>query len=137
MTRPWWRSAVFYQIYVRSFADSNDDGIGDLPGITSRLDYVKDLGVDAIWITPFYPSPQKDHGYDVADYFDVNHEYGTLSDFDQLLVRARELRLKVLVDLVPNHTSDQHPWFKAALSSPADRHRALYYFVEGKPDGSP
>jgi alpha-glucosidase len=136
-TRPWWRGAVFYEIYVRSFADSNDDGIGDLPGITSRLDYLKRLGVDAIWITPFYPSPQKDHGYDVADYFDVNPDYGNLSDFDQLLVRARELRLKVLVDLVPNHTSDQHPWFKAALSSPADPHRSLYYFVDGKPDGSP
>lgn len=136
-TRPWWRGAAFYEIYVRSFADSNDDGIGDLPGITSRLEYIKQLGVDAIWLTPFYPSPQKDHGYDVADYFDVNPEYGTLKDFDKLVKRAHDLRLKVLVDLVPNHTSDQHPWFQAALSGPDDPHRAWYYFADGKPDGSP
>jgi alpha-glucosidase len=137
MTRPWWRGAVFYEIYVRSFADSNDDGIGDLPGITSKLGYLKDIGVDAIWITPFYPSPQKDHGYDVADYFDVNPEYGTLEDFSQLVEEAHRLRLKILVDLVPNHTSDQHPWFNAALSSPEDSHRARYYFADAKPDGAP
>ena len=137
MTRAWWRGAVFYQIYVRSFADSNDDGVGDLPGITSRLEYVKSLGVDAIWLTPFYPSPQKDHGYDVAGYVDVNPEYGTLEDFDRLVQRAHDLGLKVLVDIVPNHTSDQHPWFKAALSSPDDPHRARYHFADGKPDGSP
>ena len=136
-TRPWWRGAVFYEIYVRSFADSNDDGIGDLPGITSRLEYIKRLGVDAIWLTPFYPSPQKDHGYDISDYFDVNPEYGTLKDFDKLVRRAHDLRLKVLVDLVPNHTSDQHPWFQAALSGRDDPHRTWYYFAEGKPDGSP
>jgi len=134
---PWWRGAVFYEIYVRSFADSNDDGIGDLPGITSRLEYLKQLGVDAIWLTPFYPSPQKDHGYDVANYCDVNPEYGTLEDFDRLIARARELRLKVLVDLVPNHTSDQHPWFQSALSAPDDPMRERYYFADPKPDGSP
>jgi glycosidase len=133
----WWRGAVFYEIYVRSFADSNDDGVGDLPGITSRLDYVKGLGVDAIWLTPFYPSPQKDHGYDVADYVDVNPEYGTLVDFDHLVQRAHDLGLKVLVDVVPNHTSDQHPWFKAALSSPGDPHRPWYNFAAGKPGGAP
>jgi alpha-glucosidase len=133
----WWHGAVFYEIYVRSFADSNDDGIGDLPGITSRLDYVKRLGVDAIWLTPFYPSPQKDHGYDVADYMEVNPEYGTLADFDRLVERAHDLHLKVLVDVVPNHTSDQHPWFKSALSSPDDPHRSWYYFADPKPDGSP
>src|SRR3979490_1212943 len=137
MARTWWHGAVFYQIYVRSFADSNDDGIGDLPGITSRLEYVKDLGVGAIWLTPFYPSPQKDHGYDVADYVDVNPEYGTLEDFDTLVQRAHELRMKVLVDLVPNHTSDQHPWFQAAISSPDNPYRARYHFADGKPDGSP
>src|SRR5437899_2041386 len=137
MTRPWWQGAVFYEVYVRSFADSNDDGIGDLPGITSRLDYLKRLGVDAVWLTPFYPSPQKDHGYDVADYYRVNPEYGTLEDFDRLTQRAHELGLKVLVDLVPNHTSDQHPWFQAALSSPDDPHRALYHFAAGPVDGSP
>ncbi len=137
MTRAWWHGAVVYEIYVRSFADSNDDGIGDLPGITSRLDYVKDLGVDAVWLTPFYPSPQKDHGYDVANYVDVNPEYGTLEDFDRLVARAHELGLKVLVDVVPNHTSDQHPWFRAAISSVDNPFRARYHFADSKPDGSP
>jgi alpha-glucosidase len=137
VTRPWWRGAVFYEIYVRSFADSNDDGIGDLPGITSKLDYVKTLGIDAVWLTPFYPSPQKDHGYDVANYYDVNPEYGTLVAFDELLISAHGRGLKVLVDLVPNHTSDQHPWFQAALSSRDDPHRGFYHFADGKPDGSP
>ncbi len=137
MPQPWWVSAVFYQIYVRSFADSNDDGIGDLPGITSRLDHVRDLGVDAIWLTPFYPSPQKDHGYDVADYFDVDPAYGTLEDFDRLLARAHELRLKVLVDIVPNHTSDQHEWFKAAVASPESPLRERYHFADPRPGGSP
>lgn len=137
MARGWWHGAVFYEIYVRSFADSNDDGIGDLPGITARLDYVKDLGADAIWLTPFYPSPQKDHGYDVANYVDVNPEYGTLEDFGRLVARAHELGLKVLVDVVPNHTSDQHPWFRAAISSAEDPFRARYHFADSKPDGSP
>jgi alpha-glucosidase len=137
MARAWWHGAVFYEIYVRSFADSNDDGIGDLPGITSRLDYVKSLGVDAIWLTPFYPSPQKDHGYDVADYVDVNPEYGTLEDFDRLIEKAHELRLKVLVDIVPNHTSDQHAWFQAAIASRDSPFRNRYHFADGKPDGSP
>ena len=137
MPQPWWRHAVFYQVYVRSFADSNDDGIGDLGGITSRLDYIKSLGADAIWLTPIYPSPQKDHGYDVADYFDVNPEYGTLGDFDRLLACARELRLKVLVDIVPNHTSDQHVWFKEAVASADSPMRERYVFADPKPDGSP
>src|SRR6476646_6856365 len=116
-TRPWWRGAVFYEIYVRSFADSNDDGIGDLPGITSKLGYLKSLGVDAIWITPFYPSPQKDHGYDVADYFNVNPAYATLAALTNLIDSAHQRGLKVRVDLVPNHTSNQHPWFKAAVAT--------------------
>jgi alpha-glucosidase len=135
--RPWWRGAVFYQVYIRSFADSNDDGIGDLPGVASKLDYLKRLGVDAIWITPFYPSPQKDHGYDVADYYDVDPVYGTLADFDHLIATAHGLRLKVLVDLVPNHTSNQHPWFQAARSSSDDPHRGRYYFFDSKSDGTP
>jgi len=137
MPRQWWVSAVFYQVYVRSFADSNDDGIGDLPGVTSKLGYLRDLGVDAIWLTPFYPSPQKDHGYDVADYFDVDPAYGTLEDFDRLLERAHELRLKVLVDIVPNHTSDQHEWFKAAIASQESPLRGRYHFADPKPGGSP
>ena len=137
MPRPWWRDAVFYQVYVRSFADADGDGVGDLPGVTSRLDHIRDLGADALWLTPFYPSPQKDHGYDVADYFDVNPEYGTLADFDRLLARAHALRLKVLVDIVPNHTSDRHPWFQEAVASPASPMRARYHFADPKPDGSP
>jgi alpha-glucosidase len=137
MTAPWWRGAIFYEIYVRSFADSNGDGIGDLPGITSRFDYLKQLGVDAVWLTPFYPSPQKDHGYDVADYYEVNPEYGTLRDFDHLVEEAHARGIRVLIDLVPNHTSDQHPWFQAALSAPDDPHRERYYFIEPKPDGTP
>ncbi|WP_418060397.1 alpha-amylase family glycosyl hydrolase [Pimelobacter simplex] len=146
-TAPWWRDAVVYQVYVRSFADgrpagdgSGDggDGVGDLPGITSRLPYLRDLGVDALWITPFYTSPQKDHGYDVADYTDVDPLFGSLDDVDTLLARAHELDLRVIVDLVPNHTSDQHPWFQAALAAaPGSPERARYLFREGRgPDGA-
>ncbi|MDQ4110702.1 MAG: alpha-amylase family glycosyl hydrolase, partial [Actinomycetota bacterium] len=105
MDQPWWREAVAYQIYPRSFADSNGDGLGDLQGITDHLDYLAALGVDAIWICPFYTSPQNDHGYDVADYCDVDPIFGTLADADHLIARAHELALKVIVDLVPNHTS--------------------------------
>jgi alpha-glucosidase len=108
---PWWRTAVFYEIYVRSFQDSDGDGVGDLPGIRRRLPYLRDLGVDALWLTPFYPSPGADHGYDVADYCAVDPRSGTLADFDALLADAHELGLRVTVDVVPNHTSDAHPWF--------------------------
>jgi alpha-glucosidase len=107
----WWRDAVFYEIYVRSFADANGDGIGDLAGVTERLPYVRDLGVDAIWLTPFYPSPGADHGYDVSNYVDVDPLFGTLQDFRALVARAHELELRLIVDLVPNHTSTAHPWF--------------------------
>ncbi|MFE6510865.1 glycoside hydrolase family 13 protein [Nocardioides sp. NPDC057767] len=133
MDQPWWREAVAYQIYPRSFADSNGDGLGDLPGITDHLDYLAALGVDAIWICPFYTSPQNDHGYDVADYCDVDPIFGTLEDADRMIARAHELALKVIVDLVPNHTSSAHPWFTEALAegpeSPA-RHR--YIFRDGR-----
>jgi len=133
----WWRSAVVYQIYPRSFADSNGDGIGDLPGITSHLDALKALGVDAVWISPFYRSPQADAGYDVADYRDIDPLFGTLADFDALLARAHELGLKLIVDLVPNHSSDQHVWFQAALAAaPGSPERARYIFRDGLgPDG--
>jgi alpha-glucosidase len=109
--REWWRDAVFYEVYVRSFADSDGDGVGDLRGIRGRLPYLRDLGVDAIWLTPFYPSPGVDHGYDVADYVDVDPLFGTLADFDELVSAAHELGIRVIVDLVPNHTSSAHPWF--------------------------
>src|SRR5436305_2701420 len=109
--KEWWANAVFYEIYVRSFADSNGDGVGDLPGITQRLPYLRDLGIDAIWLTPFYPSPGADHGYDVADYVDVDPLFGTLADFDDLVTSAHEFGMRVIVDIVPNHTSSAHPWF--------------------------
>src|SRR3954469_4667107 len=128
----WWRTAVIYQIYPRSFADSNGDGVGDLPGITARLEAVAELGVDAIWLSPFYPSPQKDAGYDVADYTGVDPLFGTLEDFDALLVRAHALSLKVIIDLVPNHSSSEHPWFQAALAAaPGSPERARYLFRDG------
>jgi alpha-glucosidase len=134
----WWRSAVIYQVYPRSYADSNGDGIGDLPGIRSKLPYIADLGVDAIWLSPFYPSPQADAGYDVSDYRDVEPLFGTLADAEGLLTDAHELGLRVIVDLVPNHTSSEHPWFKAALASPpGSPERGRYIFRPGRgADGS-
>ncbi|MDX6437511.1 MAG: alpha-glucosidase [Gaiellaceae bacterium] len=133
----WWRSAAFYQIYVRSFQDSNGDGVGDLPGIRSRLPYLKKLGVDALWLTPFYPSPQADHGYDVADYTDVDPQFGTLEDFDALVADAHELDIKVTIDIVPNPTSDQHEWFRNAIADPKHPHRARYFFRPGRNGGPP
>src|SRR4051794_21575734 len=135
-TGPWWRDAVFYQVYVRSFADSGGDGLGDIAGITSRLPYLRDLGVDAVWITPFYSSPQHDAGYDVADYRAVDPRFGRLSDVDDLLGRAHDLGLRVVVDLVPNHPSSEHPWFQQALAAePGSRERARYLFRKGKGRG--
>jgi alpha-glucosidase len=129
----WWTDAVIYQIYPRSFADSNGDGIGDLTGIRGHLDYLANLGVDAIWLSPFYVSPQADAGYDVADYRDVDPLFGTLDDFDRMLEGAHERNLKVIVDLVPNHTSSAHKWFVAALAAgPGSPERARYMFREGK-----
>lgn len=128
----WWRSGVIYQIYPRSFADSNGDGLGDLRGITSRLDSLATLGIDAIWLSPFYSSPQKDGGYDVSDYIAVDPIFGTLSDFDNLLEQAHALGIRVMIDLVPNHSSDQHEWFKRALASkPGSPERAFYHFKDG------
>ncbi|MGN7860667.1 glycoside hydrolase family 13 protein [Microbacterium sp. 22303] len=129
----WWRTAVIYQIYPRSFADANGDGIGDLPGITSRLDALQELGVDAIWLSPFMPSPQKDAGYDVSDYRGVDPLFGTLEDFDAMLAAAHARSIRVIVDLVPNHSSDQHRWFQEALkAAPGSPERARYIFRDGK-----
>jgi alpha-glucosidase len=138
MTAEWWRDAVFYEIYLRSFADGNDDGVGDLAGIRSRLPYLAGLGVDALWITPFYPSPMADHGYDVADPRDVDPVFGDLAEFDGLLADAHAVGLKVTVDLVPNHSSSEHPWFRAALAAPpGSAERARYFFRDGRgPDGA-
>ncbi|RBP62546.1 alpha-glucosidase [Brevibacterium sanguinis] len=134
-TAEWWRSAVIYQVYPRSFADADGDGIGDLPGITAKLDHLRELGVDAVWISPFYPSPQADAGYDVSDYCDVDPLFGTLADADALISRAHELDLRIIVDLVPNHTSDQHPWFRRALTAgPDSPERDWYLFRDANPE---
>lgn len=129
---PWWRDAVIYQVYPRSFADANGDGVGDLPGIAARLEHVAALGADAVWISPFFRSPQRDGGYDVADFCDVDPVFGTLADADALVARAHALGLRIIIDMVPNHTSIEHAWFKAALAAPpGSRERARYHFRDG------
>ena len=132
----WWRGAVIYQIYPRSFLDTNGDGVGDLPGIIQRLDYVASLGVDAIWIAPFFRSPMADFGYDIADYRDVDPLFGTLDDFDRLLAKAHSLGLKVMIDQVLSHTSDQHAWFKASRENQDNAKADWYVWADAKPDGS-
>jgi alpha-glucosidase len=134
---PWWKAGVLYQVYVRSFRDSNGDGVGDLPGVIQRLDYLQWLGVDGIWLSPVTVSPNADWGYDVADYLAVEPELGTSDDVDRLIAEANRRDIRVLVDLVPNHTSDQHPWFLDARSSPTASHRDWYVWADPKPDGSP
>ena len=133
----WWHGAVGYEVYVRSFADANNDGTGDLEGIRRRLPYLRWLGVDAVWITPFYPSPGYDHGYDVSDYLGVDPKHGSLADFVRLTGDAHELGLHVIVDIVPNHTSSAHPWFRAALTGRDDPHRDFYIWRDPAPDGGP
>lgn len=133
----WWGDRVGYQVYVRSFADSDADGIGDLPGITARLEHLANLGVGILWLTPCYPSPGADHGYDVADYRDVAAVFGGMPALDALVERAHDLGLRVLMDLVPNHTSDQHHWFQRALADPDSPERAYYVFRDPAPDGGP
>ena len=134
---PWWKHAVVYEIYPRSFQDSNGDGVGDLNGITARLDYLHDLGIDAIWITPFYPSPQIDFGYDIADYTAVDPQFGTMADFDRLVREARKRNIRVIVDYVANHTSDQNSWFKESRSSRDNPKRDWYIWRDGKSPGKP
>ena len=135
--RAWWQHAVFYEIYPRSFADSNNDGVGDLNGIASKLDYLKDLGVDAIWITPCFPSPQVDFGYDVSDYEAIDPMYGTMKDFDHLVSEAKKRNIRVILDLVVNHTSDQHKWFLDSKSSKTAVHRDWYIWRDGKGPNQP
>jgi alpha-glucosidase len=135
--RQWWQNAVFYEIYPRSFADSNNDGIGDLNGITSKLDYLHELGVDAIWITPCFPSPQVDFGYDVSDYEAIDPMYGTMKDFDRLVSEAKKRNIRVLLDFVVNHTSDQHKWFLDSRSSKTSKYRDWYIWRDGKGDQPP
>lgn len=138
---PWWTDAVGYQVYLRSFADSNDDGVGDLAGIRSKLDYLSDLGVDFVWITPFYPTPGRDWGYDVADYCDIDPQFGDLAAFDALMADARERGIRVVTDLVPNHSSSDHRWFQAAIGKAGEPERARYrdYYIwrDPAPDGGP
>ncbi len=135
--RDWWRGAVIYQIYPRSFQDSNGDGVGDLKGITQRLDYIADLGVDAIWLSPFFTSPMKDMGYDVSDYCDVDPVFGTLADFDEMTTRAHKLGLKVMIDQVLSHTSDQHKWFEQSRQSRMNDKADWYVWADARPDGTP
>jgi len=133
----WWQHAVFYEIYPRSFADSNNDGVGDLKGIALKLDYLKDLGVDAIWISPCFPSPQVDFGYDVSDYENIDPMYGTLADFDLLASEAKKRNIRIILDFVVNHSSDQHKWFLDSKSSRTSAHRAWYIWRDGKGQGGP
>ena len=130
--REWLNDALFYEIYPQSFYDTNGDGIGDLQGIIEKLDYIKDLGVDVIWFSPLYPSPNADYGYDIADYKDINPEYGTLDDFKKVLDGAHERGMKVLMDLVVNHTSDEHYWFKESLKGKDNPYHEYYHWHEGK-----
>jgi len=135
--QPWWQKAVIYQIYPRSFRDSNGDGIGDLKGILDRIDYLCWLGVDAVWISPIYPSPMADFGYDVANYIDIDPLFGTLADFDRLLKALRERGIRVILDFVPNHSSDEHPWFQEARTSRDNPRRDWYIWRDPRPDGGP
>lgn len=132
----WWRDGVIYQIYPRSFMDTNGDGIGDLEGIISQLDYLKDLGVDALWLSPVYPSPDVDFGYDVSDYCAIDPKFGTMRDFDRLLVQAHKRDIHIIMDLVLNHTSDQHPWFQESRKSRVNKFRDYYIWKDPQPDGT-
>ena len=133
----WWHKSVFYQVYLRSFQDSNGDGIGDLKGLIERLDYLQDLGINALWVTPFYESPHVDFGYDISNHTAVDPRYGTMADFEELVEEARRRSLKIIVDIVLNHTSDQHPFFQESRQSLSSPKRDWYVWRDGQPDGSP
>lgn len=135
--KKWWKEAVVYQIYPRSFYDSNGDGIGDLPGIIEKLDYLQELGVDVIWLNPIYKSPNADNGYDISDYYDIMDEFGTMEDFDRLLNEAHKRGIKIVMDLVVNHTSDEHKWFLESRKSKDNPYRDFYFWRPGKNGGPP
>ncbi|MEO0897187.1 MAG: alpha-glucosidase [Bacteroidota bacterium] len=137
MQKNWWKETFVYQIYPRSFRDSNGDGIGDIPGITQSLDYLKTLGVETIWLSPIYKSPNDDNGYDVADYCDIMDDFGTMDDFDEMLAEMKKRDIRLIMDLVVNHSSDEHRWFESAKKSKLSPYRDYYIWREGKPDGSP
>ena len=137
MKKNWWKESVIYQIYPRSFADSNGDGIGDLNGITSKLDYLKNLGIDVIWLSPVYKSPNDDNGYDISDYEAIMDEFGTMEDFDRMLAAAHERGIKIVMDLVVNHTSDEHKWFIESRSSKDNPKRDYYFWREGRDGKEP
>ena len=130
--RAWWKEAAVYQVYPRSFRDSNGDGIGDLPGVMEKLPYLKELGIDVVWLSPVYPSPNCDNGYDICNYKDIMPEFGTMADFDRLLKEAHRLGLRLVLDLVVNHTSDEHPWFVRSRESRENPYRDFYIWREGK-----
>lgn len=136
MKTNWWKESVVYQIYPRSFKDSNGDGIGDLQGIISKLDYIENLGVDVVWLSPVYKSPNDDNGYDISDYRDIMDEFGTMADWEQLLREVHGRRMKLIMDLVVNHTSDEHQWFIESRSSKNNAYRDYYMWHPGK-DGQP
>lgn len=133
----WWRGAVLYQVYPRSFMDGNGDGVGDIPGLISRLDHIASLSVDGIWLSPVFASPMKDFGYDVADYCDIDPLFGTLKDFDQLVAECHARGLKLIIDQVYSHTSDQHAWFRESRASRDNPKADWYVWADPKPDGSP
>ncbi|MDB4209299.1 alpha-amylase family glycosyl hydrolase, partial [Amylibacter sp.] len=132
----WWRGSVTYQIYPRAFMDANDDGVGDIQGITDRLDHIASLGVDAIWLSPIFRSPMKDMGYDVSDYLDIDPSFGDMSDFDAMVAKAHDLGLKVIIDQVLSHSSDQHPYFEASKQSRTNDKSDWYVWADPNPDGT-
>ena len=136
MNKQWWKEAVIYQIYPRSFNDTSGDGIGDISGIIDKLDYIKSLGVDVVWLCPIYESPNDDNGYDISDYYNIMTEFGTMADFDRMLAEMKKRDLKLLMDLVANHTSDEHPWFVESRSSKDNPKRDYYIWRQGK-NGDP
>lgn len=137
MDKYWWKESVVYQIYPRSFKDSNGDGIGDLNGIIEKLDYLKELGIDVIWLSPIYESPNDDNGYDISNYQDIMKEFGTMKDFDLLLTEAHNRKIKIMMDLVVNHSSDEHKWFIESKKSKTNKYRDYYIWREGKDDLPP